>query len=164
MPFAAGEKLTASKLNTELNPLFAYKNTNESVTNSTTLQDDNELFVSVAANTIYKVEASIGTLAPTAVDGKYNWGLPSGATFARGAHSLSSFATGISGNGDWGYTFSFDFTFGGAGGLDSWIRIRGLLDTAASSGTFRFRWAQNVASASSAWVLQGSWLRLTKVA
>ena len=63
-------------------PLAAYKTLDETVTNSTTLQNDDALLVSLAANAVYLFAvlldyegAAVGT-----GDLKYGWGVPTGAT------------------------------------------------------------------------------------
>lgn len=166
MAFIAGKALTAGQLN-DTYPLFAYKTADETVTNSTTLQADNHLFLPIAANTTYVLEASIGTLSPTAADGKLLWTYPSGCLLDWGQHNVTTTATSNHDQGDWNYrrnagTQSTTLFWGGVGS-NVWVSIDGLLRVGNSSGTLQLWWAQLTANASATFVSQGSWLLLTKV-
>lgn len=167
--FIAGQVLTAGQLNDAAYPLFVYKPGNEGRTNTTTMTDDAHLFVTVNAYSTYLVEASIGTLANTTADGQLRWSYPSDALLDWGQHNLTPTATGIAGQGDWNYrretgSSPFVLWWGGANSpFDALIKIGGLLRVGGTSGTFRLQWAQLVSDPGTSWVLQGSWLRLTKV-
>jgi hypothetical protein len=143
--------------------LFARKSADESVTNSTAMQDDNHLVLTVDANSTYKMDCFIGTDGD---DGSANgpnlkvtWTGPSGATMTWGHGRTSTnatFSTTIGG------TIVYYFT--GVGGVDSGLLLAGTLITSGTSGSLQFRWAQEVASLTATRVFTGSYLSLVRVA
>src|SRR5688500_16268650 len=100
--FVAGEVLTADDVNVYLkNTLFARKTADESVTSSTTLQDDNHLSVAVAANSLYELTACLQYEAHA--DGDFKWVFegPAGTSFPGGAvHHMGSGGTFFADNFD----------------------------------------------------------------
>lgn len=149
------------------------KSADETVTSSTALQDDNHLFMSVAANTTYKVEVYLRYAAEgTSAGGRIimGWSAPSGATLdwwgnghldsmgnntyvARATAGLS--LTANPGSGGRG-------AFGSGVGADVFINPRGTLVTGGTAGTLTFRWAQANSRTVGTIVRAGSALYLTK--
>lgn len=135
--------------------IFARKPTNETVANSNTLQDDDDLGAPVGANTVYAVKAWLhwqgpGTPGPGIRAG---WSAPAGAAL------------------DWGddgdsneLYLSLASVASRAGTLQQrWLALTGLLVVGGTAGDLRLRWAQNTASATATTVYANSWLRLQKV-
>lgn len=159
---AAGQLVTADELNA-LGPLDVIKPADQHYT-TTTLANDADLVVAVAANTSYLVQVFLlyegGTSG--AADMKVGWGVPSGAT-------LRLANQGVNASG--GTTGSFAITASGtstgqtngAGSLRTLTYV-GTLVTAASTGNFQLQAAQNTSSAtdmiihaqSSMWLQAGS--------
>src|SRR5262245_15271614 len=112
--WVSGQVLTASDVNTWFVPIAAVKTANESVTSSTTLQNDDELFVSVAANSTYLVQCYIKCDGAATGDIKLNWTAPASATFDSVVNGLQATAAGanddqiahmdLTGSGSFGLT------------------------------------------------------------
>lgn len=156
MTFFAGQKLTATALQAVV-PLFAYKVADEIVNNSAAFQDDNELFVSLAANAVYEGWLHVVYNSGTTPDLKWQFTKPSGATqndwAFLGYSTASALTYGTGGQ---------SATAGGLGGktvADAW----GLITT-TNAGQLQWQWAQNTANASDTTVYAGSYLRCLRIA
>jgi hypothetical protein len=125
-----------------------WKDTATSITNSTTVTADPDLVLPVVSNSVYIVEC---TLVWTNGGGgmRFDFTGPSGTTLVYADNDGS----GIQSIGT-------DDTFSATTGCT----VKGLLRTAASSGSFTFRWAQNTANAAATTLASGSYLTLTRVA
>jgi len=140
----------------------AYKAVSEAVTNSNTLQDDNDLVVNLVAYSTYTVEGLIlSTAAAAQPDLKISFAVPAGSTM-----SIAYFGPATN-----------DGTFRGAvlvdsgvasaeipatGGFTSAMNITGTVVTGANNGTLTLRWAQQTADLSSTFVHGGSYLRVAR--
>lgn len=154
MAVQSGDRLSPAKLN-PLGTIVVRKTLDEPRSSSPTIANDNTLFVpNLAVGGVYAVELQV--LFRAAVAGatpglKVDFSAPSGA-------DITSFAFAISGT--LGQTVA-----GAVGGItaatsNGILRITGLLVMGGSSGTLRFRWAQNTSSGSATTVASGSYLRL----
>lgn len=114
--------------------LVIRKTANESVVNSTVLQNDNHLFFPAAANEVWVYDLYILVRASsTTPDLRVGWSLPSG-TFYIKSSSVESSAVNLT-------VLSIPVTLG--------VRLNvfhGLLVIGTVAGTARFQWAQNVLS------------------
>lgn len=150
----------------------ARKTADQTVTNSTTQTDDTHLFVSVAANAVYTVEAYITYNALAAADVNLAFTVPAGAS-----GSWTGWGVGLTQSAQTtdGYTLRAEQNtitqvrgFGGieSGGVaqDISVNIKGLLTTAGTAGTFRLQWAQRVANAQGTILRADSWIRLNRIA
>lgn len=169
MTFLAGQTGTAAAFNaalTSITPLTVYKAADESVLNSTTLQDDNELFLSVAANANYQVEAWLHVLSSSQTpDIKLDFTVPTGATLQRSMWGQATGATTGAGSIDTGVATAASTADprGLVGGSLS-LLVNGILNVGSTAGTVRLRFAQNTLDAvASATVKAGSWMRLTPI-
>jgi hypothetical protein len=163
--FLAGQKLTASVLN-GLVPLYKQKLTSETVTNmnSTTYQNDDELFLPVEANTTYRMLAYLKFDAAANAGIKFSWTGPTGATMTWSPYGAdSSQVVGA------GYNMR-ELAIGGDGNLSTsgvgttdTCRPGGLLIVSSTAGNLQLRWAQRVAQLSNVRVSDRSWLKLEKV-
>lgn len=151
-----------------------YKAATESVTSSTTLQNDDIFLWSVLANSAYTLEGYIcfdgaqATASPTSTGG-----LKSAFTGPAGA---SMFWTNFGGATE----FSADLVTHNmvAQGLTSTRNVatqvtatatmtmapKGILVVGGTAGTLQFQWAQAASSGTATRILGGSWMRLEKVA
>lgn len=158
--FVTGEVLTAADVNTYLvNSVGVRKTANESVTSSTTLQDDDELFVSVAANFTYEVSCMLKYDGATTGDFKIQWNVPASATFD---YSILRLQTGASDATavalDYGQE-NVDMVMGAIGsGTTATAMILGTLIVAGTAGTFGLKWAQGTSSATATRILTRSML------
>lgn len=141
------------------------KTSDESVTLSTTLQNDNELLLPVLASTNYLVDAWIATDGGN-VSGpniKLGWSGPAGATMRWGYHAEND----LSDADDVTWTTAIGNNIGAHGGDwpgdDLLILVHGILSVSSTAGNLQFRWAQYSASDTATRVFRGSILRLTPV-
>jgi len=159
----AGARLTAAMLR-GVAPLAAYKGADESVTSSTTLQNDDALFVTVLANSTYlwvmylDYEGGTGSSS----DLKVAWSLPSGTTLR---------ATWIGLNSSGGNTASLrgtesttaTFQSNGAGSSRA-VLFTGTLNVSSTPGNMQLQWAQNTSNGTATKVHAGSVLALWQIA
>lgn len=163
--FVSGEVLTADDVDVYLkNTIFARKTATESVTSSTALQDDNELTVSVAANSVYEVTLMLIYDGATGGDLKFDFTGPSGATMNGVALRLGQGAA--TGDDDAQSTFVMG-TPEGVGALgtgsNAGMVFHGLLDLSATAGTFKLQWAQATSSGTATRVFADSYICLRRV-
>lgn len=138
------------------------KSADQSVTNSSTLVDDDELSFSIGANETYIVNVWLYTYAANNTPHiQYGFSAPSGATTTwspssvYGASSGASLATAVTGTGTLtGYVDQFDRA----------SVMTGTIKNSSTAGTVKVRWAQQVASATSTTVKAGSYIFAIKVA
>lgn len=162
--FAAGDILTAADIQT-LQPRAVEKAVTESVTSSTTLQNDDELLLALPANTTWEFETLIlydgdGTNG----DLQCCYTFPTGATVSVGGLGPANNVTSGVGSGDWaGYaadTTSPTSTFFGYGTVGAAVVLTfmhtGSIALGSTAGNLQFQWAQRVSSATPTRVFAGS--------
>lgn len=142
---------------------FIRKTADETVTSSTTYQNDDHLVLPVVANAVYQVDGYIVYQTLSAAGINFRMTGPTGTglwTFAGVSVSGGTTDTGAvrvaAGSNGVGTAF-----LGGAGSNMSSILRGTFLPTA--SGNLQFEWAQNVANATGTIVRANSWLALTRV-
>jgi hypothetical protein len=144
--------------------IFVRKTADETVNNSSVLQDDDHLTTAVAINTTYVVEAHVIYSSDASADIKYAWIIPAGATLSwsvRGPH-FSTANGGAFGASDLATT---TIPNGGLGvGSKVATHLMGLLIVGGTAGNLKLQWAQQGAAAFNTVVYTDSFLRLTKVA
>jgi hypothetical protein len=144
---------------------FARKTVDESINTSTTLQDDDELFINVAANTVYVVDAQlIVSAANNTPDVLLGWSGPAGATFDWTPGALLATTTTVTGSISLIHRAIGETSSIGATTATAIARPSGLLVVGGTSGVFRARWAQNTSDAGNSTVKAGSYLRAMAVA
>jgi hypothetical protein len=166
--FSVNEYLTAADTNAYfVQQVVATKTANESVTNSTTLQDDNHLVVSLQANTDYWMDLFLITDGATGGDIKFAVIIPSG-TLRWITNGLNIGATGTTGSanrrvltGGASITGSDVGTVGA--GTSSVVPARGIARISSTGGNARLQWAQNTSSGTASRVLAGSFMLFTRV-
>lgn len=141
---------------------------NESVTSSVTVQDDNELFADVEANTDYFVTMFViydGDVAATASDLKSGFSAPAGSTFDYVSDSVWSGAGSsvdtVSRTAQTLITAPGSGTMGAGTSLGA--PFKGILRVSTLAGVFRYRWAQNTSAAVATRVLANSMLMLRRL-
>lgn len=158
----AGELIRAS----DVTRLEAVKTATESVTSSTTLQNDDELLLSVLANTTYFVFGLLFYDGATAGDFKFSWTGPSGYAFDFSAPILGTGTTSAVVDGGATNTLNMtafteaDTVGAGAAGAGTTIAITitGVLIVGGTAGTFQLQWAQFGSSATATRVFAPSCL------
>ena len=149
---------------------FARKTADESVTSSTTLQDDNHLVVAVVASAVYVLEMWVAYISASETpDLKFAFTLPASATASFSALGLFTSVTGsTAGSIEAGAqlaqtTPTASINVGAVNGNLGMV-VRGLVITGASAGNVTFQWAQAVSNGTATTVKQDSWLMLRRVA
>jgi hypothetical protein len=138
----AGARITASIIQ-GVAPLAAYKATTQSVTSSTTLVNDSNLFLSMAANSVYVVQADLLFGGGSAGNIKYTFTVPSGAS---GGFGIIQYSTG----GTFQAFTSSAWTNTNTAQASSPAQpawLSGLLITSTVPGSLQLQWAQNASNA-----------------
>lgn len=162
----SGDEVPASYIQNLINdvrPIFARKTVDETVTNATTgttLQNDDELFVSVAASTVYRFECNLGISTPTTTDFKCLFTFPAGLTMKYTLVCTTAGAAAL-------FPFNLDqtttVTIEGNAAVQGAV-FTGIIIVGATAGTLQLQWAQGTATASNTTVQAGSYLTLQKMA
>jgi hypothetical protein len=160
---SVGDVLTASFCNTWFTPDAVYKTVDQTVTSSTTLVNDNELFIAgLSASAEYKMEAWISFLATSGADIKWGWSVPAGASMAYSSLHNEGGGTGFGSSADVKAETDVPMAAGGSPTVTA-ILMKGKLTTAGSSGTLQFKWAQNTSSASATHVRVRCYIHLDRI-
>ena len=166
--FTTAEVVTATKMD-QLAPDVVRKTADESVTSSATLQNDNELFVTIGATGTYLIELTLYALsaANAAGDIKVAFTFPTGTMHFSGWAADSGLASGAIQTGVWVAKLS---AISGTDTFDSGlstaalgINIHGIF-TATATGTLQVQWAQLASNANASTVKAGSHMVVRQVA
>lgn len=159
-----GDLVTADLLDSML-PQLIRKGSDESAPASTiTVQDDDELFLAVAASATYFVTGWLRyTAASNTPDLRLNYSYPAGASFARAdwaapdttTTSADSINTVVATTGD---------NTRGAGTVERSVLLLGELTTGGTAGTFRVRFGQVTSSVDLVTMKAGSRLEMRRYA
>ena len=170
--FTPGQIPTADVLQ-DLVPLYARKTADESVTSSTTLQNDDELAVTVSAGGIYTLDAFILFTGNETGDFQCRFTFPSGSTLHFAAYAPAPGDAGFNTGGSAGNVefFARQNTTSSPSGVIIYsgstaqvhLRLVGTLVVGSSAGTLQFQWAQNTSNGTATTVKAGSWLKLDNV-
>ena len=131
------------------------KKVDETVTSSSTLQDDDELKVALSANKTYGIMLFILLESSFTPDYKHAFTIPSGATIT-GNHSTAELYHGNAASGD----ISADMTASASGTSTATIShflIMGRVIVGGTAGDVQYQWAQDVSDAAATKVLEGSY-------
>lgn len=139
---------------------YVYKTADESVTSSTTFQDDDHLFFTVAANGIYAFEAFLKFSNATAsVHAKGLFVEPDGTYDMM----ITYVNTGGITPTKWDETTATSFLMQIDSATPSVGIIRGVIIAGGAGGTFKLQWAQASANASPTVHEKGSWIAYKKL-
>jgi hypothetical protein len=159
---AAGGRITADEIQ-QVAPLAVIKGSDESVTSSTTLQNDNELFVSVDANASYIFACYLNYEGGTTGSGdlKWLWALPAGATMRYAAPHINASSTTIL---DTTYTEAITvISRTNTAGTLLGVTMEGVLVTSSTAGTMQLTWAENTSDSTPTIIHAGSSLALWRI-
>ena len=134
---------------------YAEKASDESVANSTVLQNDDDFTFELEANAVYRVTGMIKVSSSSATpDWKFLWSEPDG-TFGMYLHDTFGLLFQDEGTGEQVATIP--------AAVPEYEIVHGLIQTAGAGGTFVLQWAQNTSDAAAIVVEAGSWMHLVKV-
>jgi hypothetical protein len=141
-------------------PEFKIKASNESVTSSTTMQDDDDLQITLAASSTYKID--LGLIATSAS------GTPNIRTKLVPADgTLYGVVTSSECNGGVGAVTGVQVgtqpSRSIAAGGDSYISWNSTVVTGVSGGVFKLQWAQQVSDGTATTLRANSWMQVTKL-
>lgn len=163
MAIRAGHIVTTADF--DLIGIYALKTGDESVTSSTTLQNDDQLVLPLAANARYIFDGWLHYLgaATPAGDLKLSLSVPSGATvhwtnFGVNTSALTAYNVVPEGTG-----LAGPRAVGTNGATEMSCQPRGYLTVGSTSGNLQLQWAQNSSSATATTIKAGSHLRLVRV-
>jgi hypothetical protein len=149
-------------------PLIRYvkKASNETVNNSTTLQNDDSLVVSLEASSVFEILAVIHCTGDSGADIKTDWTITGGVTFLNKKATCGASDVGTDALYDIKGTFLSQpyntvRNYGTSTSESSFIE-RFLVQT-TTIGTLQFRWAQTTAVASDTIVTSDSYIKITKI-
>lgn len=130
---------------------YVYKSADETVNNSTALQNDDHLVIPVAANEVIGFELFCYASAPsTTPDFKCGWSVPAGCSMIWTKYSY----TGVTAS-----NLAMNESATDATGLDNGttgFRYYGVIFSGANAGSVQFQWAQNTATVADVTLKKGS--------
>jgi hypothetical protein len=162
-PFLSFQRLYADDLNFITVLARAKVNTQNLNSNSTTLQSDSDLGVPIVANGVYQLEHYYTYLATTTAGFKQVYSGPAGCAVTGATFDFNPGTRAWAATGAMGSIGGMAGTVGGTN-LVVPVIVRGLVENGSTAGTFVPQYAQNTSHASVPQVLEGSWLRLIRVA
>jgi hypothetical protein len=147
------------------NCLHKYKAATESVTSSTTLQNDDVFaFASLPINSAWELESFLpfDGAADPAGGLKMSFTGPAGAsmyfvTYGANTGALSSYDVVVQGVGAAGRVM------GTNGGTIMSCRLSGSVVIGSTAGTLQFQWAQGTSNATPTRILGSAWMKLTRI-
>lgn len=140
---------------------FAEKSADESVTSSTTLQDDNDFTFTLGANQTYEVTGLIKASCGGTGLLKAQFVAPSGSTefinifINRTATDDVSFMTSP--------TTAYNIATAAVSATTDVIMVNGKVKTSSTAGTFKLQWAQKTSNATATTFYTDSYLKVTSV-
>lgn len=146
------------------NTQWIYKTATESVTSSTTLQNDNDFAFSVPTTGTYALEGYLIYDGSTSADLKVAITVPASATL-----NWSPYAP-TSGVGTTDYNVQVITTSGGTRGVACngatvmSCQPKGTILLGGSAGTVQLQWAQVASNATATRIFINSWMKLTRIA
>ncbi len=137
------------------------KSSDQSIANSTALQDDSDMGMTLGANQVYEIDGMVEfSSASVDPDAAFGFSNPSGATvnisYTATNGSPTSFTSGV----NTGVTSSSVEV--GAGQI-SVVHLHGIVEMGSSASDFRLKWAQNSSSINSTTLKKNSYLKFTRV-
>lgn len=145
IPFSDNVVANAAQLNA-YNPITAVKPADQIVNNSVALVNDSALFVAVAANATYEIDAFVIYNSNGTANFKAQWAAPVGVS---GLWTIAAPAVGSGVSAPFLGSIAWNGLAAVNGfGTDMFARVSGLLIVGANGGNLQLQWAQNTANAS----------------
>jgi hypothetical protein len=146
--------------------LAKFKAASQSVTSSTTLVNDSDLFFTPPINSTYLVHGLLGFLGSTAGDAKIGWTGPAGAQFRwTGTAQDASISAGSGSVETIRHVITDTEVIGTVtGAIELSCVVNGILTMAGTAGNFQLQFAQNTSDATATQMRLGSYLILDRIA
>jgi hypothetical protein len=150
--FSEEEVLTAALVNRYwIQQAHVIKTADETVTNSSTVQNDDQLFVPLLANSAYWFECMLIYDGIQAADIKIGFAFPAGASLVWTHGGLDIGSTGLNGEvsraGRSAATGDAGCPNGSTGGTRVYMPVEGRVATSGTAGNLQLQWSQNTANA-----------------
>lgn len=158
----AGHKATVADF--DAIGVWAIKTSTESVTSSTTLQNDDQLVVPMLANYKYAFEAYLIYDGSTAGDLKAAFTVPSGATLNWTNFAPNSGGTLVDYNAVVQTSSGATRNIACNGATVMSCQPKGYVGMGSTAGNLQLQWAQVASNATATRIFLGSWIRLTRIA
>jgi len=146
------------------NIVYCYKTSDESVTSSATIQDDDHLSFTLNQNETWELNGEIQVdNASNNIDIKTAFQMPTGSTmriYVTGIQDAGGNA--IQGNGLLTAS-NTPKTIQINGGVSTLVSFRGIIQTSSTSGALKFRWSQGVSNTSTTTVRAYSYMKIIRV-
>lgn len=169
--YTAGEVLTATNLNESVNGKFALKTSTETVNNSNTVQDDDQLFITPTINATYFVQLYlIYQSTGSTPDIKFGFTMPAGASFNWTAIGVTPTDANQDSTQQSGYirvsstSSSTTRALGTMTGQELSAVPTGLLIMGSTAGNLQLQWSQSAAVAENTQVKANSCIVATRIA
>lgn len=151
----------------EMIPDEVVKSTTETVTSSTTFQNDDELFLPGVANAQYHFTLLLLHSSGTTGKFKCQFTAPAGATVSWGIHNAQNAqtsSTSVEITSMPSRVLGDSQAFGGGNLAGTTAFIEGVFTTSSTAGNLTLQWAQSVSDAAASQVRAGSVLKMKRVA
>ena len=155
----AEDEFFISEAEKALKPRIVVKAADQSLINDTTINDDDELFMNLSADSIYEFEVFVEAVAASVTpDLRYSFKGPTGSigrfweTLDDNTIKLVLVPTVL----ETTVAVSLDTD------PDFWYAAKGWVKTGSNAGTLIFKWAQLNSSADFTRIKAGSWMKVTK--
>lgn len=167
---AAGQRITSAMLS-GLTWDYVIKTGTQTVTSSTTLVNDSDLFFPVVANGQYEFELHLRFGALLAAGIKLAWTAPAGTSMnvSYGGPGTANVAETNANTTEmkWvvhGHTTSAPFTSPrNTAASQTWLMAQSLFTAGATAGNIQLQWAQNVSNATGTIVQSPSYIRYRRI-
>lgn len=135
------------------------------LSSNTTLTNDTQLLLSVAANAKYRLSGLLGMLGPTAADMKLKFTAPASATLNWVAYSQDTALSGPTGAIQTARMTLADTAACGTitGSTPVGALLSGILTTGGTAGTLQLQWAQNTSTAGNTIMAIDSFIELLRI-
>lgn len=160
----AGHKMTVSDF--DAIGIWSLKTSTESVTSSTTLQNDDQLVLPVSASAKYAFEGILYYDGAVGGGLKTAFTVPASATLRWAGSGSDITAAPVASYSTVVATASagvISYSCIGAGTTQA-VHIKGTTVISTTSGNLQLQWAQSASSATATRIFLDSWLRLTRIA
>lgn len=143
-----------------LHTMTVRKTSDETLNNDNALQNDDELFLALAANEIWAFYMLIKSSSHANADIRYDFAAPAGATLSFNAYGRSTAAASYTVFRLLGDTA---LLYGAGVGVEWDSALIGVVINGATPGNLQFRWAQVAAHASDTVVYANSYIVATRL-
>ena len=154
--WSVGQVLASADVNSWFVPLAAVRTAGQSVTSSTTLVNDNTLFLPLAASSTYIWLAFLDYEAANGGDIKYQWTVPTGGVLRGGSSYMALTGVAVSWQ-EFNAAAVSSARGNGAGNGQSAVAY-GSVTTGVTAGNLQTQWAQNTSSATATIMHLGSFI------